>query len=359
MNPVTLIPSPDPIGLPAPAAFLLVLKGVGFFLHAVFMTFWLAGLPAAAALRPFRPRVSERLFRAMPFALAFGINAGIVPLLFLQTLHPQFYFPATILQAAFWLLVIPLVLVAYASAYLASYGKWTAAAGGMAAACLVWVGLTFVSVMTLTQSPEQWPSVFSSQASSGAVYGLYLHLGPEPLLRFGMAAGLALGTLAAFLAWDASGRARDEAYRREARALVPAFSLLGLAVYGGCGAAYAKQHVLGLIPTPWIGLALAGVPAASAAALAYARWPVRTTAAALAAVHLAALALNAVARQLAQEAALRPWADPAATPVRGGAGSLALFLAVLVAGSIALAWMGKVAARALRGTPTPSPAPPP
>ncbi|MFN3929925.1 MAG: hypothetical protein ACK4OK_09870, partial [Thermoflexus sp.] len=84
------IPKPDPLGMPIPVGYLFALKVFGFFLHMVFMNLWLAGLPTAVALWRFYPRVSERLIAAMPFAMAFGINAGIVPLLFLQTLYPQF-----------------------------------------------------------------------------------------------------------------------------------------------------------------------------------------------------------------------------------------------------------------------------
>jgi hypothetical protein len=352
-----LIPPPDPIGLPVAPALLVALKVVGFYLHAILMTLWLAGMPAAVMLRASRPRVADRLFRVMPFALAFGINAGIVPLLFLQTLHPELFFPATILQAWFWLLVIPLVLVSYAAAYLSAAGRWPVAAGGMAAAFLAWVGVTFSAGMTLAASPERWPAVLAAQSDAAAVRGLYLHLDAPVLLRFGLMTGLALGTVAAFLALDAQGRGRDEAYRAEARPLVPAFALAGLALFGGCGLAYAGR-VSGTLPSMWSVLAACGVPLATLAALAYGWKPGRGTAAALGVLHAAALLFNILARQIEQGAAMTLGHDPAAESVRGEWAGVILFLVAAVAGSFVLAWMGRVIARALRTPSNPPPAPP-
>jgi hypothetical protein len=349
-----LIPPQDPIGLPVHPAILVSLKTFGFFLHALCMTLWLAGMPAAALLHRSRPRVAGRLFRAMPFAFAFGINAGLVPLLFLQTLRPELFFPATILQAWPWLLVIPLVLAAYTAAYLAAFGMRPAAAAGTASVLLIGVGIIFSAGMTLAASPDQWPAALAAQADAGAVRGLFLHLDATVLLRFGMVAGLALGTVAAFLALDAQGRGREEALRAEARPLVPAFALAGLALFGGCGLAYAAKP-LAALPAVWVVLAGACAPLAAGAAVAYAWKPSRGAALALGGLQVAAVALNAVARQVEQGLAMAA-ASPAAPLVRNEWESLALFIAVFVAGSVVLAWMGCVIARAWRASPTAPPA---
>src|SRR3970040_1530397 len=155
-----ILPSPDPLGLPVPPSLLLALKLGGFVLHMTFMHLWLAGLPAAVALLYRRRRIAERLFAAMPFFMAFGINAGIVPLLFLQTLYPQFFYPATILQAWFWFSVIPLLLIAYYAVYLASFGKFRVPAALTATFLICMIGLMFSSAMTLTANPPDWPKIF-------------------------------------------------------------------------------------------------------------------------------------------------------------------------------------------------------
>jgi hypothetical protein len=342
----------DPIGLLVPPAILIVLKTFGFILHALCMTFWLAGMPAAAVLRRSRPGVSARLFRAMPFAFAFGINAGIVPLLFLQTLHPEFFFPATILQAWPWLLVIPLVLLAYAAAYLAAFGKRPAAAGAVASAFLVCAGIVFSAAMTLTDSPDRWREVLIAQADASAVRGLHLHLDATVLQRFGMIAGLALGTLAAFLALDAQGRKREEATRAEARPLVPAFALAGLALYGACGLAYSARLPAGL-PAAWGILPAVGAVLSAGAAVVYGWRPSRVTAWVLGASHVAAVLLTAVARQVVQEGVMAKALGSPGAVVRNEWGSFVLFLAVFVVGAVVLAWIGRVVARAWRTSPSP------
>src|SRR3989304_7812462 len=143
-----ILPSPDPLGLPVPPSLLLPLRLGGFGRHIIFMQLWLPGLPAALALLYGRRRIAERLFAAMPFFMAFGINAGIVPLLFLQTLYPQFFYPATILQAWFWFLVIPLLLIAYYAVYLAAFGRFRLIAAIVAALLLSWIGLGFSAAPT-------------------------------------------------------------------------------------------------------------------------------------------------------------------------------------------------------------------
>ncbi|NIQ53274.1 MAG: hypothetical protein GWN71_07465, partial [Gammaproteobacteria bacterium] len=71
---------------------LFGLKVFGFWLHAFFMNLWFAGLLVGLVLARRQGPTAEagrRLLRAMPIIIALGINAGIVPLLFLQVLYPQ------------------------------------------------------------------------------------------------------------------------------------------------------------------------------------------------------------------------------------------------------------------------------
>src|SRR5438128_1174654 len=107
MNPSDLIDQSKGWELPAPAELILVLKTVGFALHAVPMNLWYAGIVVAMLLAwrggEHARRFSARFMRQMPVIIALGINFGIVPLLFVQVgLAPVFY-PATILMAWPWL----------------------------------------------------------------------------------------------------------------------------------------------------------------------------------------------------------------------------------------------------------------
>ncbi|GBC84567.1 hypothetical protein HRbin11_00998 [bacterium HR11] len=341
------IPGPDPLGLPVPAWILFALKVFGFFLHMVFMNLWLAGLPTALVLHLLGSPVGGRLFRAMPFFMAFGINAGVVPLLFIQTLYPQFFYPATILQAWFWFLVIPLLIVAYYAVYLAAFGRWPVAAAAVATVLLTWIGLTFSAALTLTARPEKWSAIFLATASAGAVHGRYLHWDPEALRRFGLMTGMAFGTVGAFLVLDAEWFRREAAYRQAARRLVPVLYVLGGLVYGLAGLGYAPTVADKLPRALWL-LAGGSLPLTVLLALAYVRRPGPWTGGAVLAGQGLVLGSNAVARQVVQFHELGAWVDLARVPVRGEWGSFWLFVITLVLGIGVLLWIARVVRTARR-----------
>lgn len=339
-----LIPNPDPLGLPVAPALLLRLKVFGFVLHMIFMHLWLAGLPAAVALLYWRGRIAERLFTAMPFFMAFGINAGIVPLLFIQTLYPQFFYPATILQAWFWFLVIPLLIVAYYGVYLAAFDRFRLVAGLIAALLLTWIGLTFSASMTLLATPERWPTIFLATSEAGSVHGMFLNLSGQAILRFLLMVGMACGTVAAFLALDAQWFALDADYASESRGVVILLYVLGLVIYGAAASQYAPM-VESQVPSLWRILAGAGMPAGALLAVVYWRWPAKGTGAALIAAQLFVIVSNALARQMAQTHELKKWDDLERIPVRGEWGSFFLFVATLLIALAALCWIAGVALR--------------
>jgi hypothetical protein len=338
-----LIPAADPLGLAAPVWLLLTLKVSGFFLHLIFMNLWVAGLPAALCLLRSRPAVAERLFRALPFFMAFGINAGIVPLLFLQVLYPQFFYPATILQGWFWFAVIPMLMIAYYAVYLASFNKFRVAAALIATVLLSIIGLMFSSAMTLTANPQEWPKIFIDSAQGGAVHGRYLYFNLEVLLRFLLVVGMAFGTLAAYFALVAEWFAKDASYKADLRSLVPLY-LLGAVVYGVAGTVYGWS-IMEMIPPLGLAVAGAGMLAGALFAAAYSRYPSRAKAAALIAAQLVVLASNAIVRQSVQFRELVRWYDPHLAPMRGEWGSFIFFVVSLVIGIAIVAWIGKVALR--------------
>ncbi|MCX7689784.1 hypothetical protein [Thermoflexus sp.] len=334
------VPGPDPLGMPIPVGYLFVLKVFGFFLHAVFMNLWLAGLPVAVILARSHPRVSDRLIAAMPFAMAFGINAGIVPLLFLQTLYPQFFYPATILQAWFWFLIIPLLLIAYTAVYAAAFGRWRILSSLVAVILLTWIGFQFSAAMALTARPDRWPALFQNAAPAGGVHGWTLALDPEALLRLGLMAGMAFGTVGAFLALLAELSRDDSRLQEQARPLVPILFTIGLGIFGLAGSLYAPT-VADRLPQILQLLAGASMPIAWAAAWLYRAQPRPATAIVLTILQGGVLLSNAIARQVVQAAELGQWVDLGKIPVRGEWGSVFLFLVALLIGIATLAWIFK------------------
>ena len=344
-----LIPAADSLGLPVPLWLLLALKVFGFFLHLIFMNLWLAGLPAALFLLRSSSAAAERLFHALPFFLAFGINAGIVPLLFLQTIYPQFFYPATILQAWFWFSVIPLLLIAYYAVYLASFGKYRVTTALTATVLVYMIGVMFSSAMTLTAKPEAWPKIFMDSAQAGAVHGFYLHLNLEVLLRFLLVVGMAFGTLAAYFVIVAEWFATVET-RAEQQKLVVCY-FIGAGFYAVAGALYASM-ILARLPQPWFTAAGASLVLGVFLAGIYWRKPSRPIGLALVVTQVAVLLSNAIARQSVQVSELMKWYDPSKAPVRSEWGSFALFFSMFLSAIVIISWIGLIALRRTRSSTT-------
>jgi hypothetical protein len=337
----------DPLGLPVPPSWLFGLKVFGFILHMIFMNLWLAGMPTALLLRNSQASVADRLFKAMPFFMAFGINAGIVPLLFLQVLYPQFFYPATILQAWFWFLIIPLLIVAYYAVYFAAFGRYRVLAATVASLLLAWIGVTFSAAMTLTAAPQSWPAIFMANAAAGSVHGFALYLNEEALLRFFIMAGISCGTLAAFLALDAEFMTAKLEYRRAARRLVAPLYIVGFIVFGIAGLLY-EPTVRDRLPELLRLVTGAAMPLGAILSIFYLKRPSRAVAGSLVAVHAFALISNASARQIVQFRSLDKWAKLDKMPVRGDWDSFFLFIIVLLVVLVCLAWLARVAVRAAR-----------
>jgi hypothetical protein len=343
-----LIPAADSLGLPVPVWLLFGLKVFGFFLHLVFMNLWLAGLPTALFLLRSKPAIAERLFHALPFFFAFGINAGIVPLLFLQTIYPQFFYPATILQAWFWFSVIPLLLIAYYAVYLASFGKCRVAAALTATLLVYMIGVMFSSALSLTATPQAWPKIFMDSAQAGAVHGFYLYLNLEVILRFLLVVGMAFGTLAAYFVVIAEWFAAENTKLELGKMVVLYF--IGAALYAVAGVVYASM-ILPKLPQPWFAAAGASLLAGVFLAGIYWKKPRCSIAVAFVVAQLTVLLANAIARQSVQGSELMKWYDPDKAPVRGEWGSFALFLAMFLSAIAIISWIGLTALRRCRSRP--------
>lgn len=214
--------------LSAPFWFVQFFKTLGFALHTIPVGTILIGLPFALLLWIFggvnSKRLAQRLFQQIPIFIAFGINFGIVPLLFVQLAYSKAFYTSTILLAWHWIAVLPLLLVAYYCGYLCSSGAkkeriWRSAFFALiSAVCFVGVGLVFTSVWTFFERPYEWERVLNDSSHSFSLKNLgELTLGgfgsasglgifwkdPTILLRFGGFFGLSFFALATWIVFDA------------------------------------------------------------------------------------------------------------------------------------------------------------
>ena len=184
-----IIPSADTI----PVAwgwfqFLLLLT---FPLHLLAMNAMVGGL-AIGVVQHFRGgdsrrRLAHRIAIILPLVIAFTVNFGVAPLLFLQVLYGHFVYTSSILMGLFWIAVVPILIIAYYGAYLYDFkfkglgaaGKWLALAVLLLLFC---IGYFFSNNMLLMSLPERFSEYFQHRDGSLLVSGQseflprYLHM---------------------------------------------------------------------------------------------------------------------------------------------------------------------------------------
>ncbi|MBU1181236.1 MAG: hypothetical protein KKF00_03550, partial [Proteobacteria bacterium] len=109
------------------------------------------------------------------FIIAFTINFGVAPLLFLQVLYGNFFYTSSILMAVYWLSIIVLLITAYYAAYIYKFNfdRLTLArkyAAGLSALLLLVTAFFFTNNMTLMLVPGSWTRYFTNP--SGTILNL-------------------------------------------------------------------------------------------------------------------------------------------------------------------------------------------
>jgi hypothetical protein len=379
IDPAQLIGPSSVLGAPAPYWFLVLFKVLGFTLHTACMHVWFAGSIVAILLarssNVHSQLLSARVLRRMPIVIAYGVNFGIVPLLFTQVAYYKVFYPATILMAWPWFSIFVLLTIAYYGTYLYAGGLHEEAgmtplrhaAGWTAAILFLVIGFLFTNAFSLMVNVAAWPHLWLSSSVAGAPMGTALNLGDPTLWpRWLMMFGIALTTTAAYIALDTGFFAAEApaAYRQWARGIALKLYGLGLFWFACAGSAYLATWPVGLREAAFSGwrtalmllTALApGLP-----------WLVlmqhfragenRAWTWAVGIAQFGVLALNAVSRQVVQNLQLSPFVDVASEPVSLQWSPLLSFLALFVAGLAVIIWMLSRAAAGRQGSLTSEPA---
>jgi hypothetical protein len=142
-------------------------------------------------------QLALELSKLLTFLIAFAINLGVAPLLFMQVLYGHFFYVSSVLMAVIWLMVIGLLLLAYYGAYFYKF-RFEQLGGkrqliiGITVGLFFLIGFIFSNNMTLMLRPERWIAYFSNP------HGTFLNI-TEPTLwpRFlhFMVASVAVGGL--------------------------------------------------------------------------------------------------------------------------------------------------------------------
>ena len=161
MDPFALVPIPDT--LQVPWGWFQLLLVITLFLHLILMNIML-GTGVIAFINHFRSAddsnpLCHKISRILPFALAFTVNFGIAPLLFVQVLYGNFLYTSSVLMAVFWMGVIGLLIVGYYAAYLYKYkydqlGSSRVVVTGISVAAMLLIGFFMSNNFTLFNIPK-------------------------------------------------------------------------------------------------------------------------------------------------------------------------------------------------------------
>jgi hypothetical protein len=349
-----MLPALDPAPLPAPVWLFHALLIVTFFIHVLFMNVTLGGsligavhaLLARDANAPGR-KLGQMVLGLLSPAISFTITTGVAPLLFLQVLYAQTFYPATVVIGWVWLGLLVILVVGYYAVYLAKFEVGSRGAVpallGLTALCVVAIALIQVLVNVLQLTPVRWPGV---RLRLAAVFGdptilpRYLHF----LLGSLAVAGLFL----ALLAVERQRKTPDPAYAWIAsRCVLWALVATGLQVADGFWFLFVlpgdvlRGLLQGRFPeTPTLALA-AGLGILTLILLSRLTDPIRQrnlirgAMASLLATLLAMIPLRDMVRSLY----LAPYVRPHEFPARTQGDVLAIFLVLFVAGLATVGWM--------------------
>lgn len=203
MNPASLIPVADT--LTASNGWFQFFLMLTFPLHLFAMNALVgSGLVALIAhLFPGRAHraLSHELAKALPFLLAFTVNLGVAPLLFVNVIYGHLLYTSTVLMGLFWLAVIPLLISAYYLAYFYDFsfkklGNLAMFVLLVVLVLLMTVGFIFSNNMTMMLAPATWLRWFGT--ADGSLLNLadpvllprYLHMMTGSLAVGGMFSAL-------------------------------------------------------------------------------------------------------------------------------------------------------------------------
>lgn len=169
MNPVTLIPIADT--LTAHWGWFQFFLMLTFPLHLIAMNAMLGTALTAfiAHLFPGRAHheLAHELAKALPFLVAFTVNLGVAPLLFVNVIYGHLLYSSTVLMGLFWLAVIPIMILAYYMIYIYDFsfkrlGNMAMLLLLAALALLMIVGFIFTNNMSMMISPASWSRWFAT-----------------------------------------------------------------------------------------------------------------------------------------------------------------------------------------------------
>lgn len=182
--------------------FLLLLT---FPLHLLAMNAMFGGLVIGVSQHlnggQVQRRLAHRIAVVTPLLIALVVNLGVAPFLFLQVLYGQFVYTSSILMGLFWILVIPVLILAYAGGYLYDFkfeglGRFGILVGVFCCLSFLAIAAMFSNNMLLMVLPARFHEYFDAMTGTLLLAGdvqfwpRYLHMLVSTLAIGGLAVAL-------------------------------------------------------------------------------------------------------------------------------------------------------------------------
>lgn len=234
-----------PFPVSGPSVVYLALYLGTLCLHAVLMSYVLAGsgYVAAATVLGARDRdpVARVLADWLPFGLGLAITAGVAPLLFLQILYKESFYTANLLLFHRWMAMVPVLIVGF---YLLYVGKseraraWPrparAAAAVVAFVCFGFAAWSWTGNHLVALERARWVELYLTR-------GIPVP-SPAMLLRLAMWLAGSVPIMAMIVGWQLrrQGGDADAGARARARRRLAVLALAGIALAVGFGVGHAR-----------------------------------------------------------------------------------------------------------------------
>ena len=153
-----IIPTPDT--LPVHWVWFQILLTFTFVLHLLLMNLVLGGsLLAIGDL--FRGKSMDAESKHIPTLIALTINLGVPPLLFVQVLFGNFFYSSSVMMSVYWIMIIPILILAYYAAYIFSgkmdanstFGKINLVVSTL---LILYIAFMLVNNSTFSIQPDKW-----------------------------------------------------------------------------------------------------------------------------------------------------------------------------------------------------------
>ncbi|MFM2417628.1 MAG: hypothetical protein RL385_2351 [Pseudomonadota bacterium] len=187
----TPIPRDIPLPLPVNPAFAEILLVIAFIAHILFVNLMVGGSILVGVFQwrglktPDYDALARKLADTVTVNKSMAVVLGVAPLLLLNVLYTIHIYTANALTGTAWMMVVPLVTMAFLLTYfhkytwdtLAAHRKTHIAINLLAVAIFLFIPFVFLANVNLMMFPEEWTKIhgFLSAVMQPNVVPRYMH----------------------------------------------------------------------------------------------------------------------------------------------------------------------------------------